>query len=173
MRRISRTIFRLRRKERGQTIVETALCMTILLVAIFSIIDFTRALFVYHFVSYAAQQGSRYAMVRGADWSDTPNCTTTTMVDCRANTNEIKAYILTLVPPGLKSSNVAVSSSFPGGTPTTPSASQCTGSNSSQSAGCLVKVQVTYSNFTFMMPFLPHPSGGYSFTSLSEQAIEW
>src|SRR6266404_283225 len=54
-----------KRSERGSSIVEGALCMTVFLMIIFGTIDFGRMVFAYNFVSYAAREATRYASVHG------------------------------------------------------------------------------------------------------------
>jgi Flp pilus assembly protein TadG len=56
---------RLSAAKRGNTILEGALCLTIFLMILFGIIDFGRMVFAYNFVSYAAREATRYAVVRG------------------------------------------------------------------------------------------------------------
>ena len=53
------------RSERGSMLVEGALCLTVYLMILFGTIDFGRMVFAYNFVSYAAREAARYAMVRG------------------------------------------------------------------------------------------------------------
>jgi Flp pilus assembly protein TadG len=59
------TILHKSRSERGSTLVEGALCITVYLMIIFGTIDFGRMVFAYNFVSFGAREGARYAMVRG------------------------------------------------------------------------------------------------------------
>jgi Flp pilus assembly protein TadG len=54
-----------RRGERGSTILEGALCLTVFLMIVFGTIDFGRMVFAYNFVSYAAREATRYAAVHG------------------------------------------------------------------------------------------------------------
>ena len=54
-------------RERGSTLVEFALVTVLVLVPlIFGIIDFARAAYAYHYVSYSAREAARWASVRGA-----------------------------------------------------------------------------------------------------------
>ena len=55
------------RMERGSTLVEFALVLIVLMVMMFGIIDFARALYTYHFVANVAREGTRYAIVRGRE----------------------------------------------------------------------------------------------------------
>lgn len=51
--------------QRGGTMVETALVLTILMMVLVGTIEFGRAIWTYNTVAYATRQGLRYAMVRG------------------------------------------------------------------------------------------------------------
>jgi Flp pilus assembly protein TadG len=59
---------RFAREEHGDSLVEFSIAISVLLMVVFGVIDCSRALYTYHFVSYAAAEGARYAMVRGGDW---------------------------------------------------------------------------------------------------------
>ena len=63
--------FRLR-EETGSTLVETALSITILLVLVIGIMDACLMVYSYHFISNAAREGTRYAIVRGNTWTQPP-----------------------------------------------------------------------------------------------------
>ena len=60
-----------RRGRRGSTLIEAAFVFPMLLAILLGLMDFTRYLFAYQFVSYAAREATRFAQVRGAD-SKTP-----------------------------------------------------------------------------------------------------
>ena len=55
------------RGERGSALAEAALSILLLIVIVFGIIDFGRAMYAYHAVSNGAELGTRYALVRGYD----------------------------------------------------------------------------------------------------------
>ena len=142
-----------RHREKGSVLLEFGLVVTLLLVLMFGIIDFARALYAYHFIASAAREGTRYAIVRGAACD--PN-----LAGCYATNDTINAYlkgsatgigldpnllsvIATFSPPNYDSSgqqvtNCAVSSTT--GLYDTP--------------GCAVQVQVEYA-FRFVFPFMP------------------
>ncbi len=61
----SRSLIARRKRERGSALLEGALCFTLFLIILFGTIDFGRGVFAYNFVSYAAREGARYAIVRG------------------------------------------------------------------------------------------------------------
>jgi Flp pilus assembly protein TadG len=141
------------KEEHGQNLVEFALVITVVLMMIFGIIDFGRALYTYHFVAHAAREGSRYAMVRGADCQLT-NCTE----------GDIQNYVKSLANGnGLDLSAMA-----------DPQVSWSEGSSSDASCptdhnpGCVVQVQVSY-NFKFIFPLLPTLT--YPMTSTSQMVI--
>ena len=156
-----RTLRRIVKEDAGETMMEFALSASILLMTIFGVMDFARALYVYHFASYAAQQGTRYAMVRGAHWGTT-TCASTTSVACNASSSNVKSYVQGLATNGITGSNVSVTTTWPG---TTISGST-TGCSTTNSPGCLVKVKVTYS-FSFVLPWLPKSALGFTGTSVA------
>jgi len=57
---------RLRRDERGQTIVEFALMLPIFLLLVTGLFDVARAVWQENTLAYAAREGTRYAIVRGS-----------------------------------------------------------------------------------------------------------
>src|ERR1022692_4089309 len=83
-----------RRSERGQSIVETVLCMIILLTMLFGIIQAGLALYSYHFIAEAAREGTRYAIVRGSA------CTSFASA-CPASATDIQNYVTGLGFPGI------------------------------------------------------------------------
>lgn len=52
-----------RRSERGQSLVETALVLPILLIILMGIFDFGRAIYAYNAVSNSAREAARLAIV--------------------------------------------------------------------------------------------------------------
>ncbi len=148
---------------RGSELVEFALSVTVIFAAVFGIAEFCRAMYAYHFVSWAAEAGTRYAMVRGADWGSTA-CTTPTTFSCNASSDNVKSYVQSLVTPGIDISALSITVTWPG-TNANGSRSPCTTANAS---GCVVKVTVGYS-FSFAMPFLPEAT--LPFTSASQKVI--
>jgi Flp pilus assembly protein TadG len=126
-----------KKDERGTELVEYAIVLTLLLMALFGLIDFGRALYAYHFVSEAAREGTRFAMVRG---------TACQSPGCPAGPTDIQNYVMN-VPAGIDAAQLTVTPTWnPSGSAT------CTGPQNAP--GCVVEVQVSY-NFKFMLPFLP------------------
>ena len=132
-----------RHSERGATLLEFALVAIVLFMLIFGIIDFSRALFAYHFVANAAREGTRYASVRGAD------CTAP-MTDCGAT--NIQNYLRTEATGiGMDPSQLTVPAPLYAGSNTCPAV----GNNPPMNTpGCIVVVTVTY-QFSFLFPLLP------------------
>ena len=60
------------RGDRGGTLVETALSIAILLALVIGIMEVCLTIYSYHFISNAAREGTRYAIVRGSTWTQPP-----------------------------------------------------------------------------------------------------
>jgi Flp pilus assembly protein TadG len=58
---------RRRSGERGDVAVEAALTFLLFFTIVIAILEFGWAVYAFNFVSYAAKEGARYAMVRGAN----------------------------------------------------------------------------------------------------------
>jgi TadE-like protein len=155
-----------RRKERGATTLELAFTLTLILFPLmFGIIDFSRALYAYHWVSYAAREGTRWASVRGAA------CPTANPLPggCPATPAQVETFVQSIHPPGMvyvsgscatvgcvsATTTYLNPSSLYGG-----SAADCTngGVLAPNSPGCIVQVQVNY-YFGFRLPFLESLTG--------------
>jgi Flp pilus assembly protein TadG len=65
-----RRFFRERDDERGQSIVEFALLLPVMLLIITGLFDVARAVWEENTLAYSAREGTRYAIVHGA-WGDT------------------------------------------------------------------------------------------------------
>jgi len=130
--------------EKGTTLFEFAIVITLLLMLMFGIVDFARALYAYHFVANAAREASRYASVRSG--FNTANCAA--LSGCPATTTTVTTYVQGLATgigisnPG--QINAAVTVQNP------PGGSNCT----TPQPGCVAQVTVSYP-FSFIMPFLP------------------
>jgi Flp pilus assembly protein TadG len=130
-------------EEEGSEILEFAVAATIFLTLFFGIIEFSLALYTENFIAMAAQQGTRYAMVRGSDWTGT--CASVTSYGCQATAANVQNYILSKAPGGvnLTASDITV----------TWLTATATGSACNQySQGCQIKVAVSYP-FQLHIPF--------------------
>jgi Flp pilus assembly protein TadG len=149
--------------ERGDGMIEFAVVAVVLFTCIFGIIDCSRALYAYHFTSYAAREATRYAMVRGSTWTST-SCASTSTFSCNATSANVKAYVQSIIPPGMDSTTpLSVTTTWPG-TELSGSATTCNTANGNNSPGCLVMIKVTYA-FNYLLPFLPTSTLNLSSTS--------
>jgi Flp pilus assembly protein TadG len=114
-----------RLNEIGSAILEFGLVIVMFFMFVFGVMDFGRALYTYHFVSNAACEATRYAMVRGS--SSTEPVTAA----------DIESYVKSIAPEGIDRDNLTVSASW----------------SPNDSPGSTVRVQVG-DNFRFMTPAL-------------------
>lgn len=150
------------RDESGATLVEVALSIVILLVLLFGIMETAFAVYSYHFISEAAREGTRYAIVRGNSF--TTDCTAPGDATCTAqggsNAGDIATYVENIGFPGIDPGNMTVNSTWftsSGGTCTPPS-------DLCKSPGNQVQVQVQYA-FPLRIPFIPFSTINMSSTS--------
>ena len=148
-----RKLFRLASEDWGAELVEFAMSSLLLMTITVSVIGMSMAMYAYHFLSTAAQQGARFAEVHGYTWSEytTTNCTTSappsfTMVyQCTAAAGDIQNYVKSLATAGITPGNVTIdettSDLWPGKNPD-GTTTGCT--TSAKSQGCFVKVKVLY-----------------------------
>ena len=139
-----------------------------LLTVLFGIMDFSRFLYTYHFVSEVAREGTRYAVVRGSTFGSTA-CASPSTFACNATAANVQSYVQSLAPPGVASGSLTVTTTWPGTAPT-GAATACTTTNGNNSPGCLVQVVVSYP-FKFMFPFMPKSSSTWTVSSTSVMTI--
>jgi Flp pilus assembly protein TadG len=120
--------------ERGQSLVEFALLLPLMILIITGLFDLARAVWQENTLAYAAREGTRYAIVHGA--SGTPPADPTE--PCDLICNNIKAVVR---QAAIGVPNVTVTVSYP----------QTRGSTPCASRGCTVIV-------TASAPFIPLPS---------------
>jgi Flp pilus assembly protein TadG len=147
--RCFRKMKELRSNQSGSSLIEFAASATLMLTAIFGIMDCSRALYADHFVCDGATEAARYAMLRGSTWTGT-SCTTPS---CMASSSNVTSFVQSIVPFGVSTSStyLTVITTWPG---TTPSGASCSTMGIYNSLGCVVKVNLKYS-FNFVLPFLP------------------
>jgi Flp pilus assembly protein TadG len=126
--------------ERGATLVELALALTLLFIFVFGTIDFSQAAYSYHFVSEVAREGTRYASVRGS------SCTTWASA-CPATSGDVQTYVQSLAPSGINASAITVTTTW-----LDPGTGQCQPIHPN-GPGCAVNVNVQYT-YTFNFPLL-------------------
>ena len=152
-----------RNSERGTTLVESALMITMMLVMLFGIVGFGHALYPYHFVSNAAREATRWASVRGQACPQDPPILSG---GCPASASDVTTYVrnlatgigldptrVTVTSTSSESESAAFAPTCPGTLPAPP--------------GCVVKVQVQYS-YQFLFPLLP---SGFTMQSTSQMVI--
>ena len=150
---------RRRHRERGASLPETAIVMSVLLALTFGIIDFGRAMYTYGFVAQLAREGTRWAAVHGST-----SCTnsmvngTSTLADCNATAAQIQSYVQSLSQGATIASNITVPAPV----------YSCPAGGSVNAPGCTVSLTVNYP-FTFVLPYLP--KAGIPMASTSQMVI--
>lgn len=157
----SRRIVKCRlRSDSGSALLEAALSITLIMTLLFGVIEISLGLYSYHFISNAAREGTRYAIVRGSTWQ--ANCADYSSAGCAASKTDIQSYVQSLAFPGIDSTNLVV-------TPTYSATIGGTSCDSCTAAGDYVKVQVQYT-FPLIVPFISNHS--LSMSSTSEMIID-
>jgi len=158
---LSRSWFARLRSDMGGTLVESAFSIGILLTLLIGIIEGCLMVYSYHFISNAAREGTRYAMVRGSTWSQAPwsagACASYSSSGCIASGPNIQDYVKSLAFPGIDASNIQV----------TPTWYNVTGGSQGaayNAAGDVIQVKVTY-QFPVSIPGLPQSTLSMSSTS--------
>jgi Flp pilus assembly protein TadG len=118
--------------------------MLVLLTVIFGLFELSMATYCFHFVSNAAREGARYAIVHGSTAGAA--CATYNTTYCDASGTDISNYVGSL---GLSGISVSTAwAAFAGGTTCPASPAPC------NSPGNKVTVTVTYS-FPLSVPGVP------------------
>jgi Flp pilus assembly protein TadG len=170
--------------EQGSELVEFALAITILLTLMFGIMDFSRAMYAYHFLSNAAREASRYASVRGSTFATACTNPPPVAYACEAATADLTAYVQSIAAPGMYVSGgtanascatpsvgqLNVCTTWPGTAPS-GAAGACDTANGNDSPGCLVVVKVLYT-YGFTLPFVSKNVSNITMTSTSETVIQ-
>ena len=155
----SRAIRLIAESEAGATLVETAISLALLLCVLVGTFEMCLALYSYHYVSYAAREASRYAVVRGStSCSNTPH-----LPNCNVTSAQLQAWVQGLAFPGIISNNLTVTTTWPTtGANCYPSTTPC------NNPGNLVNVVVSYA-YPFTVPFWK--SGTINIRSTSQMVI--
>ena len=170
---------RLGSSERGSEIVEFAIVIAVLCTLMFGIMDFSRALFAYHWVSYAAREATRYASVHGSTygaqcptsspWVATTNCQVSTSSTANI-TNYVQSFAQGIYFNGSTTGagGLTVTTTWPG---TTGSPINCSIANgNTNNPGCPVKVVVQYI-YGFTLPFISYNLSTITMNSTSQVVI--
>jgi Flp pilus assembly protein TadG len=117
------------RGEEGQTLVEFGFSCAVLFMTLFGILGVCGAVYSYNFVSDAAHEATRYALVRGSACTFSTNCPVTSA--------QIQTYVRNLGYPGIIPGNLTAAATWAG---------------SSNAPGSTVSVTVTYT-YPLNIPF--------------------
>jgi Flp pilus assembly protein TadG len=159
------TRWRRQKKERGAALVEYAFILILFLTLLFGIGAFGHALYVYHFVNYAAKQATRWASVNGSTCNSDTSCNGVgTMNNGPVTASNITTYVKNIAPSGINPAGITVTScGVSGGTACAASTPEiCTTAIGTgvgalpatpNYPGCTVQVQVQYT-FTLIFPLI-------------------
>jgi Flp pilus assembly protein TadG len=132
--------------EQGSTITEFAIGFFILSMSIFGVMAMCGALYSYLFVSEAAREAARYALVRGS------SCTG--FSDCGITSSQINTYVKSLNYPGIDPARLSAAATWPTG----------------NAPGNVVTVIVTYTP-TLNIPFWSRSGSTLHMSSKSQMLI--
>jgi Flp pilus assembly protein TadG len=139
---------RKRKGEAGTGLVEYAFICIIFMTMIFGIIDFSRALYSYHFVSNVAREATRWAAVNGSSCAGDASCNgTAPMNNGPASQSDIQTYVTNHSPLGIDSAKLTTTVTWL----SLNGPANCSAAN--PAPGCTVKVQVSYV-FSFVTPLV-------------------
>jgi Flp pilus assembly protein TadG len=116
----------------------------------FAIFAFCTALYSYNFVSEAAREASRYAMVRGSACAG--------FTDCGIIQAQLQTYVRNLAYPGINTNNLTLAATWSGSS-ATPNA-----------PGNTVSVTVAYT-YGLNIPFWPQSGSILHLSSTSQMVI--
>ncbi len=126
--------------EEGATIVEMAICSSVLFALLFGVIGLCMAFYSSNFVSYAARDATRWAIVRGStSCSNTPNLT-----NCNATSAQIQTYVQNLGYPGITSANLHATTTWLTASATQPTTWSVCSTGTCNVPGNEVEIEVTY-----------------------------
>jgi len=129
-----RRVRRLGRDVAGQSLVETAVSLSILMTFVFVFIEVCLAFYSYGLISELAREGTRYASVHGS------TCLTASSASCTANASSVNSYVTHLGYPNLAGGAMTVNTTFPSGNAT---------------PGSQVTVSIIYT-FPITLALVPH-----------------
>jgi Flp pilus assembly protein TadG len=130
--------------EEASTLVEMALTCALLMMVLVGLFQMTFALYSYHYISEAAREATRWAIVRGS------HCVGLT--GCGADNSAIQTYVQNLGYPGITAANLTTTTTWytaTMNTAVTPNTVVLTSCGTSPGGGCndpgnQVKVNVVY-----------------------------
>lgn len=148
------------RKSEGATLVETAMVSAILFALLFGLIQISYAFYTYNFVSDAAREAVRYAIVRGStSCLNTPHLT-----NCDASQAQIQTFVKNLGFPGFNSANLTVTATWCKQSTSQPATWSSCSTSTGNAPGNAVNVVVTYA-LPFAIPYWKSTTINVSSTS--------
>jgi Flp pilus assembly protein TadG len=140
-----RTLVTVVEQQNGQTLIEFAISLGVLLTAIFTLIELCLVFYTWSTISECAREGTRYAIVRGSTCITAG--TSGAGASCTATASSINTYVSSLGYPNAGGGTMTVDTTYSsdGATFTT------TGNNSPNN---MVRVQITY-HFPIKLPLVP------------------
>jgi Flp pilus assembly protein TadG len=137
--------------ERGSSLVEYALVFLLLMTMILGMVDFSHAIYAYHFISNQARDATRYASVRGFTCGGDSSCTAANSASGTAgptSLTDIQDFVKN-VPNGIDPSKLTTTVDWP-----IQAASPAACTNIALNyPGCTVRVEVSYV-FNFSSTFV-------------------
>lgn len=156
-------------RQDGASLVEVAVSLSVYLMLLFSVTELSLTMYSYNFVSDAAREATRFAVIRGANscyaGAGFPNCNlgpTNISSATNANRNPVLQYIDGLRYPGLDANNLSANVTWwiarQNANGNTNWTTQCPGrvdakGNACNAEGNAVRVVVTY-NFPLNLPWM-------------------
>jgi Flp pilus assembly protein TadG len=130
---------------RGQSLVESALSLGIIVAVLIGILELTIALYCYNYVAYAAREATRWAMVRGS--------TCTGLTSCNATASQVESYVQGLNYPIVQPSRLVVTTTWLSRASLTPASWTTCSTAPCNVPGNEVQVEVAYP-FTMKVPIV-------------------
>jgi Flp pilus assembly protein TadG len=161
-----------RRDVRGQGLVEFALVFPVIVLILFGVFDFGRAIYAYNTIANAARQGARVAAVNQVVTANT-RCNEDMPVEnpLDPDWSVLACAASSAVSLGVQTSDVVVAYTPPASTPTLACPSIPSPPTSPLSVGCIVSVTVKY-KWTPNTPVIGNILGPITLVSTSTMPIE-
>ena len=142
-----------RRQQRGQALLEFTLAAIPMIFLLISVVEMSRAMWVYVTLAHAIKEGARFSVVHGADCVQANSA-------CQITVNQVAARIIT-ASMGLDASKMNVVLQTAGGTQTCAPIKNCLGNATAwppapdNSIGLPITMSATYPFSTGMSMFVP------------------
>jgi hypothetical protein len=154
---------KINRKRSGQTLIEFSLAVIPLIFLLISLEEVARGMWIYVTLAHAMKEGSRYAVVHGADCVQASS-------DCQTTVGDVAALVKSSAV-GLDPGQMNVQMQSAGGVKSCSPLSSCIGNSAAwppspdNSIGRPITISATYPFNTMMSMFVPH-WGSVQFNSM-------